>query len=100
MQDIGAQRKCFANTGSTTNVYINTMVMSNSSSKNNHILPDPHEVPGERGSAKMTKQLQSKFKGVFTGIEYFEGTFSLWVNSNSKPCKAPPGMWHMHCRNH
>ena len=55
-----------------------------------HFLPGPDDKADMSVSAKLTKQLQSKFKDFCTGIGCFEGTFSLQVKADSKPYQAPP----------
>ena len=51
----------------------------------NYFLPGPNKDNDKRGSAKITKQLQSNFEDVFSGIGGFDGMFSLQVNPDSKP---------------
>ena len=41
-------------------------------------------------SAEATQQLQRDFRGVFSGIGCFDGTFLLKVKTHSKPYQAFP----------
>ena len=41
-------------------------------------------------SAKITKELHSKYSNAVSGIECFKDTFSLWVKEVMKPYQALP----------
>ena len=49
--------------------------------------PDSND---KRASTEITQRLHREFKYVFSGIGYFNGTFSLQVKSDSKPYQALP----------
>ena len=66
------------------------MVTSNNNSK---LFPGPNEEADRRESAKITKQLQSKFKDIFPRIDCFGGAFSLQVKVDSTQYQAP--LWWM-----
>ena len=55
-----------------------------------YFLPGPNKENDKGASVNITKQIQKEFEVVFTGIECFEGTFSLQVKLDSKPYNAPP----------
>ena len=55
MQDMGVQRKCYANTYLSAIVDINPMVMSNNNSKNNYFHLGLDEEDDRRVNTKITK---------------------------------------------
>ena len=56
----------------------------------NYFLPGPNVDNDKRVSVEITQQLQRDFKHVFTGIGYFDGTFSFQAKPDSKPYQVPP----------
>ena len=68
MQITGEQRQCYAYTDSNANASRNSMVTFNNNSKINYYLLGPNKEANKRVSAKITKQLWSEFKDIFTGI--------------------------------
>ena len=55
-----------------------------------YFLLGPSIESDKKACTEITKQLQREFEDVFTGIECFDGMFSLQVKPDSKPCQAPP----------
>ena len=53
----------------------NEPVTKETNNETEYFLTGPNKENDKRASAKITKQIQKKFKEVFTGIGCFEGTF-------------------------
>ena len=65
-----------------------------------YFLLSPNEEADRMVSAKTTKQSQSKFKDIFTGIGCFEGMFPFLVKDDNKPYQALPRHVAHACRHH
>ena len=48
-----------------------------------------NEDADKRSSSTMTQSIHMRFGDIFNGIGCFEGTFSLQLKPDSKPCQAP-----------
>ena len=99
--NIGLERSC-TKTNSNADCYTNIATNSNLNNRpctailpmvNNEIryfLHGPSRESDRKASVKITKQLQKEFEDVFTGIECFDGMFSLQIKPHRKPYQVPP----------
>ena len=69
---------------------VKSKVIDNKLNTVNYFPPGPSQYNDKRLSVKIMQQLQRDFKGVFTGIGYFDGTFSLQIKTGSKPYHVLP----------
>ena len=63
-------------------------VSNNSDNSVNYFFFSSNITADKRQSSKMTQRIHDRFSNIFNGIGCFEGTFSLQLKPNSKPCQA------------
>ena len=67
---------------------ISPMVNSNKNCSINYFFPGLSREADRKKSAKIMKLMHNKFLDFFSGIDCFEGTFSLQLKEGSKSCQA------------
>ena len=88
-QEIHWAGKCCTNTDGTFKTNNNRDVSTSNTNTNmptKYFLACSNIETDKRKSAELTQQIHTKFKNVFNGIGCFEGTFSLQLRANSRPC--------------
>ena len=64
--------------------------------QSDYFVASPEKEADIEASAKLTKTIDNEFKDVFSGIGCSQGTFSLHVKEEIKPCQGlPRHMAHM-----
>ena len=81
--------KSCTNTDSISKFENNGKSMVTDNDTINYFLPSPNRNNDKRMSVEITQQWQRRFKDVLSGIECFDGMFSLQVKPDSKPYQAP-----------